>query len=49
VKPGDKVVIEMSPLRDPERQGGALKKLTLVDSGEVLTANIRAQEQPGLE
>jgi hypothetical protein len=49
VKPGDKVVIEMSPLRDPDRQGGALKKLTLVDTGEVLTANIRAQEQPGLE
>jgi uncharacterized protein DUF6152 len=49
VKPGDKVVIEMSPLRDPDKQGGALKKLTMVDSGLVLTANIRAQEQPGLE
>lgn len=49
VKPGDKVIIEFSPLRDPDRQGGALRKLTLVDTGVVLTANIRAQEQPGLE
>jgi hypothetical protein len=49
VKPGDKVVVEMSPLRDPSQQGGALKKITLVDTGLVLTANIRAQEQPGLE
>jgi Family of unknown function (DUF6152) len=49
VKAGDKVVVEFSPLRDPDRQGGALKKLTLVDTGTVLTANIRAQEMPGLE
>jgi hypothetical protein len=49
VKPGDKVVIEMSPLRDMTQHGGALRKLTLVDTGTVLTANIRAQEQPGLE
>jgi hypothetical protein len=49
VKPGDKVIVEFSPLRDPDKQGGALKKLTVVDSGLVLTANIRAQEQPGLE
>jgi hypothetical protein len=49
VKPGDNVIIEMSPLRDPDKQGGNLKKLTLVDTGEVLTTNIRAQEEPGLE
>jgi len=49
VKPGDKVVIEMSPLRDTDKHGGALKKLTLVDTGQVFTANIRAQEMPGLE
>jgi hypothetical protein len=49
VKPGDKVIVEMSPLRDPDKQGGALKKITLVETGVVLTANIRAQEQPGLE
>jgi hypothetical protein len=49
VKPGDKVIIEFSLLRDPDRHGGALKKLTLVDMGVVLTTNIRAQEQRGLE
>jgi hypothetical protein len=49
VKPGDNVIIEMSPLRDPEKQGGNLKKLTLVDTGEVFITNIRAQEEPGLE
>jgi len=49
VKPGDKVVVDMSPLRDAEKQGGALKKVTLVDTGQSFTANIRAQEMPGLE
>jgi uncharacterized protein (DUF2342 family) len=49
VKPGDKVVVEMAPLRDTSQQGGALKKLTVVETGAVFTANIRAQEMPGLE
>ena len=49
VKPGEKVEVDFSPLRDPSMKGGALKKLTLVDTGQVLTANIRAQEMPGLE
>ena len=49
VKPGDRVEIEMSPLRDSTQHGGALKKLTLLDTGQVFTANIRAQEMPGLE
>jgi hypothetical protein len=49
VKTGDKVVVEMSPLRDAASQGGALKKLTVVETGKVFTANIRAQEMPGLE
>ena len=49
VKPGDKVEIDFSPLRDPEKRGGALKRLLIVSTGEVLTANLRAQEQPGLE
>jgi hypothetical protein len=49
VKPGEKVEVDFSPLRDASLKGGALKKLTLVDSGQVLTANIRAQEMPGLE
>jgi len=49
VKPGDRVVVDFSPLRDSSRKGGALKKLTVVEIGQVYTANIRAQEQPGLE
>ena len=49
VKPGEKVEVDFSPLRDTSLKGGALKKLTIVDSGQVLTANIRAQEMPGLE
>ena len=48
VKPGDKVEISMAPLRDGKK-GGALKKVTLVDSGKFLTADIRAQERANLE
>lgn len=48
VKPGDKVVIDMAPLRDGKK-GGALKKVTIADSGKVLTADIRAQERANLE
>jgi hypothetical protein len=49
VKPGDQVVVEMSPLRDADKHGGALKKMTVVATGQVFTANLRAQEMPGLE
>src|SRR5437588_7972145 len=42
VKAGDRVVVEFSPLRDDSARGGALTKLTLVDSGQTFTANIRA-------
>jgi hypothetical protein len=49
VKAGDRVVVEFSPLRDETSRGGALKKVTLVETGQVFTANLRAQERPGLE
>jgi hypothetical protein len=49
VKPGDKVEIVFSPMRDPEKKEGALKQLTVLATGEVFTANIREQEKPGLE
>ena len=49
VKPGDKIEIAFSPLRDADKKGGALKKLTVLATGEVFTANIREQEKPGLE
>jgi hypothetical protein len=38
LKPGDKVELEINPLRDGQR-GGALKRATLLGTGEVLTAN----------
>jgi len=49
VKAGDKVEVVFFPLRDAEKKGGALKKLTVLTTGEVFTANIREQEKPGLE
>jgi hypothetical protein len=49
VKPGDRVEALFSPLREAERRGGLLKKLTLLATGEVFTSNIRDQERPGLE
>ena len=49
VKPGDRVEVDFSPLRDADKRGGALKRLLVVDSGEVFTANLREQERPGLE
>jgi hypothetical protein len=49
VKPGEKVEVVFSPLRDAEKKGGALKRLTVLATGEVFTANLREQEKPGLE
>jgi hypothetical protein len=49
VKPGEQVEVVFSPLRDAEKKGGALKKLTVLATGEVFTANLREQERPGLE
>jgi hypothetical protein len=48
VKPGDKVTVDLSPLRDGKK-GGALKKITLMETGKFLTADIRAQERANLE
>jgi hypothetical protein len=49
VKAGEKVQVDFSPLRDTSLKGGALKKVTIVATGQVFTANLRAQEMPGLE
>jgi hypothetical protein len=49
VKSGERVEVVFSPLRDSEKKGGALKKLTVLATGEVFTANLREQEKPGLE
>jgi hypothetical protein len=48
VKAGDKVVVDFNPLRNGNK-GGALKKITLVDTGKFYTADIRSQESANLE
>ena len=48
VKPGDKVVAEVHQLRDGKR-GGALRKITLTDTGQSYTFNIRDQERPDID
>lgn len=48
VKPGDKVTADIHPLRDGTK-GGALRKITLVDTGQSYTYNIRDQERPNLD
>ena len=48
VKAGDKVTVEFNPLRNGTK-GGALKKITLADTGKFYTADIRAQERANLE
>ncbi len=47
-KPGDKIELEFNPLRDG-KHGGAFRKATILDSGQVLTSNLRAAEKPGLK
>ena len=48
VKPGDKVTVEVHQLRDGTK-GGGLRKITLVDTGQSYTYNIRDQERPNLD
>ena len=47
LKTGDRVVVDINPLRDG-KHGGAFRKVTLTDTGQVLIANLRDQERPGL-
>ena len=39
LKPGDKVVVEVNPLRDGQK-GGGFRKVTLVETGQVLQAKL---------
>jgi hypothetical protein len=39
LKPGDRVLVEVNPLRDGQR-GGGFRKATLVDTGQVLQARL---------
>ncbi len=45
---GDKVVVELNPLRDG-KLGGALIKVTDSTSGQVFSTNLRDMEKPGLK
>jgi Family of unknown function (DUF6152) len=47
-KPGDRIELEFNPLRDG-KHGGAFRKATFLDSGQVLTSNLRDAEKPGLK
>jgi hypothetical protein len=47
-KPDEPILVEVHPLRDGT-QGGAFKQATLLDTGEVLTSNLREQEKSGLK
>ena len=48
ISPGDKIAVEIAPLRDGTH-GGAFRQATLTDTGQVLTANFKDQEKPGLQ
>lgn len=44
LKPGDRVAVEVNPLRDGQH-GGGFRKATLLDSGQVLQASLIAIEK----
>jgi hypothetical protein len=44
LNPGDKVAVEIAPLRDGSH-GGGFRKATLVDSGQVLTSSFKDLEK----
>ena len=48
VNAGDKVVVELNPLRDG-KLGGALIKVTDSTTGQVFSTNLRDMEKPGLK
>jgi len=48
IKPGDEVSVEFSPLRDGTH-GGGLNSVTLLATGEKLTASFSGGEKPGLK
>src|ERR1700683_4593381 len=45
LKPGDRVSVEFSPLRDGSL-GGGLNSVTLLDTGQKLSASFAASEKP---
>jgi hypothetical protein len=47
LKPGDKVVMDINPLKDDSANGGRLVKVTLTDTGKVLDSNYKQLEAEG--
>ena len=47
-KPGDRIELVFNPLRDG-RHGGAFDKATILDTGQVISSDLRAAEKPGLQ
>jgi len=47
-KPGDRIELEFNPLRDG-KHGGAFRQATLLETGQVLSSNLRDAEKPGLK
>jgi hypothetical protein len=48
LSPGDRIELSFNPLRDG-KHGGAFVKATRLDTGQVLTSNLREAEKPGLK
>jgi len=48
LRSGDKVTVTLNPLRDG-KHGGAFRKATLLETGQVLSSNLRDAEKPGLK
>lgn len=48
VKPGDKVIVDVNPLRDG-KHGGGFRKLTIVATGQVLSGALTDLEKPNLK
>ncbi|HJT41091.1 MAG TPA: DUF6152 family protein [Sphingobium sp.] len=46
LKPGDKVLVEINPLRNGQK-GGGFRKATLIDTGQVLQARLIDIEKKG--
>jgi uncharacterized protein DUF6152 len=47
-KPGDRIELQFNPLRDG-KHGGAFDQATFLDTGKVISADLRAAEKPGLQ
>jgi hypothetical protein len=49
VKAGDRVLIEIHPLREGTQQGGSIQKITSVETGKSFGTNIRERDSPDHE